>query len=259
MAQILQADATGQKSPLRLHQLVCFRGIVPKSLVLLIGILLLSESVARTPTQFSLERGESWIAQQPAATSQDATRAAAERALQEGMRLYQQGTVESLRGAIAKLEEARSLYRVVGDRAGEALTLLGIGKIYSDLGEQQKALEFYNQSLPLSRAVGNRAMEAATLLGIGKIYSDLGEQQKALEFFNQSLPLSRAVGNRAMEAATLSNIGGVYDALGEKQKALEFFNQSLPLFRAVGDREGEAITLSNIGRVYDALGEVQPN
>ncbi|MEG4167321.1 MULTISPECIES: tetratricopeptide repeat protein [unclassified Microcoleus] len=181
----------------------------------------------------------------------------AEKALTEGVQLYQQGTAESLRKAIAKWEEALKLYREAGDRNKEAVTLNNIGLVYSALGEKQKALEYYNQSLPLSRAVGDRSMEAVTLTSIGLAYSDLGEKQKALEYYSQSLPLNRATGDRTREAITLNNIGNVYSALGEKQKALEYYNQSLPLSRAVGDARGEAITLNNIGSVYSDLGEKQ--
>lgn len=180
MAQLLQTDAMGQKSAFRLQQLVCFRGIVPKSLVLFIGILLLSESVAGTPTQFSLDRGGWSIAQQPAAIWQEATRAAAERAYQEGLQLYRQRTAESLRGAIVKWEEALQLYRVVGDKAGEAAALLGIGKVYDDLGEKQKALEFFNQSLPLSRAVGDRAGEALSVYNFAFFERNRGNLNEAL-------------------------------------------------------------------------------
>ncbi|WP_445299913.1 CHAT domain-containing protein [Microcoleus sp. AT3-D2] len=183
--------------------------------------------------------------------------AAATEALIKGTQLYQQGTAESLRSAIVKLEEALKLYREAGDNRGQALSLLGLGSIYSALGEQQKALEYYSQSLPLYRAVGNRHGEATTLTNIGKVYSDLGEQQKALEYYSQSLPLFRAVGSRRGEAYTVNNIGKVYSDLGEKQKALEYYSQSLPLSRATGDRGGEAMTLNNIGGVYSELGEQQ--
>src|SRR4028119_1184463 len=49
--------------------------------------------------------------------------AAAERAFTEADQLYQQGTAQSLRKALAKWEEALKLYREAGDRAEEALTL----------------------------------------------------------------------------------------------------------------------------------------
>ncbi|MDT9257693.1 MAG: tetratricopeptide repeat protein, partial [Limnospira sp. PMC 1254.20] len=80
------------------------------------------------------------------------------------------------------------------------------------------------------------------------MYSDLGEKQTALDYYNQDLPLSRAVVDRGGEATTLNNIGLVYASLGEKQTALDYLNQALPLSRAVEDRGGEATTLNNIGR-----------
>ncbi|MEG4484081.1 CHAT domain-containing protein [Microcoleus sp. D2_18a_B4] len=190
-------------------------------------------------------------------TAQTNSSEAATKALNEGLELSNQGTAEALRSAIVKLEKALKLYREAGDRRGEATTLYNIGSVYSELGEKQKALEYYSQSLPLFRAVGPRRGEARTLNNIGSVYSALGEKQKALEYYSQSLPLSRALGDRREEAATLTNIGSVYSDLGEKQKALEYYSQSLPLFRAVGDRRGEAITLTSIGLVYSQLGEKQ--
>jgi CHAT domain-containing protein/Tfp pilus assembly protein PilF len=159
--------------------------------------------------------------------------------------------------ALEFYNQALLIGRAVGDRSGVATTLNNIGGVYSGLGENQKALDFYNQALPILRAVGNRSVEAATLNNIGGVYSALGEQQKALEYYDQALPIVRAVGNRSGEASTLTNIGGVYSALGEQQKALEFLNQALPISRAVGDRSGETATLNNIGGVYSDLGENQ--
>jgi CHAT domain-containing protein len=87
--------------------------------------------------------------------------------------------------------------------------------------------------------------------------ANLAENQKALQFYNQALPLSRAVGDRGGEGGTLSNIGQVYSALGENQKAREFFNQALPLRRVVGDRGGEAKTLYNLSILERKTGNLQ--
>ncbi|MEG4814163.1 CHAT domain-containing protein [Microcoleus sp. K5-D4] len=190
-------------------------------------------------------------------TAQTNSSEAAQKVYVEGLELYNQGTAEALRGAIAKWEEALKLFRAVGDRGGEAITLSNIGKVYSDLGEKQKALEYYTQSLPLSRALGDRGGEARSLTSIGTLYSDSGEPQKALEYYSQSLPLSRGLGDRNGEATTLISIGSVYSGSGEPQKALEYYSQALPLFRAVGNRSLEAITLTKIGLVYSGLGEKQ--
>src|SRR5262249_25379252 len=90
------------------------------------------------------------------------------------------------------------------------------------------------------RVAGDRRREGETLYKTGSVQADLGEKQKALDYYNQSLPLTRAVGDRRGEAITLNNIGRVYNSLGEKQKALDYYSQSLMLRRDVGDRRGEA-------------------
>jgi len=221
MALTIQRDLIQGKSLLVLLKLVSLPGIVHQSLALLIAVLLVSESVAATPKQFSplldpppvpFKKGEAQgcyafcstggrggspsLAQQPATSEQDATRAAAEQAFQEADQLFKQGTAESLRQAITKFEEALPLYRAVGDSRKEAVTLNNIGYIYSALGENQKALDYYNQSLPLIRATGGKAGEAVTLNNIGAIYNASGEKQKALEYLNQALPLSRTTGDK---------------------------------------------------------------
>ena len=222
---------------------------------------------------------------------------AAEQLFQEGVQLFQQGTRESLRAALVKFERSLSLWRAIADRQGEAIALLGIGRVYAQLrdvsqaldyldralsllqetgdrtgeaitlsnigklyetsGENQQALTYYNRALPIFQEVGYRLQEAITLNNIGKLYSDRGERQTALNYYERALPILRSVGDPLEIATTLNNIGNVYDGWGQKQQALNYYNQSLALYRDVGDIRGEALSLNNIGLVYDALGERQ--
>ncbi len=222
------------------------------SLTLLLSAVMLADSVGATPRNRGLQ-----IAQQPAGTQQDATRAAAERVYQEGSQLYQQGTAESLRQAIVKWQEALKLWQQIDDKRWEAITILRIGRVYDLLGEKQEALKYYNQALTLFHAVEFRRGVATTLNNIGTVYSSLGEKQEALKYYNQVLPIMRAVEDKEGEAGTLNNIGTVYSSLGEKQEALKYYNQALPIYRVEKDKRGEATTLNNIGFVYSSLGEKQ--
>jgi CHAT domain-containing protein/tetratricopeptide (TPR) repeat protein len=189
------------------------------------------------------------------APAQDQDGLAAQRIFEEGSALHDEGTAESLRLALKKYEEALSLWRAIGDRRSEAMTLNNIGLVYNSLGDNRKAQDFYAQALPLRRATGDRNGEATTLNNIGLTYYSLGDGRKSLDFFTQALPLLRAVGDRRGEAITLNNIGLVYNSLGDNQKALDFYAQSLPLRREVGDSNGEATTLNNIGLAHYSLGD----
>jgi tetratricopeptide (TPR) repeat protein len=103
------------------------------------------------------------------ATERDRTRIAAERAFAEANLLAAQQKEDSFRQAAAKYEEAARLYHTLGERAKEAVCLLGAGALSHHLGDLRKALEYYGQALPIFQALGNRAMEATTLNLIGRV------------------------------------------------------------------------------------------
>ena len=92
---------------------------------MLLSAVLLSDAVGATQRNQGLQ-----IAQQPETTQQYVIRIAAELVLQEGMELYQQGTAESLRQAIGKLQEALKLWQQIDDKPSEAITLLVIVRVY---------------------------------------------------------------------------------------------------------------------------------
>jgi tetratricopeptide (TPR) repeat protein/CHAT domain-containing protein len=188
------------------------------------------------------------------ATPLDSYRVRAEKNYIDGWNLYAQGTAESLRRAADKLPRALTDWRAVGDQRREAETLSRIGLVYDLLGLKQKALQCFNDALPIIRGLSDRREEASTLTSIGAV---LGEKEKALEYLNEALPIERQISDWGGEATTLNNIGGVYDSLGERVKALEYLTRALPLRRQVHDRAGEATTLNNIGAIYNSLGEKQ--
>jgi CHAT domain-containing protein/Flp pilus assembly protein TadD len=178
-----------------------------------------------------------------------------ESAIDEGARLFNEGSKESLLTAIIQFERALQLSRAGGQKARQAWVLVFLGQIYNDLGDTTKALVQLNQALPIWRDVGDLAGEANALEHSGYVYAGLDEKAKALKYYNQALAIWRAIDNQAAEAKVLNNIGSVYLNLGENSKALAYLNQALPIHRAVRNRLGEAYTLNNIGLVYRALGD----
>src|SRR5579859_3039734 len=157
--------------------------------------------------------------------------------------------------ALELYEQALPLRHEGGDRAGEATTLNNMAGVYHAMGQPQRALELHKQALPLRHEVGDRAGEATTLNNMAMVYYATGQLQRALELYEQALPLIREVGDRAGEATTLNNMAMVYRATGQPKRALELYEQTLPLRREVGDRAGEAGTLNSIADVYRTTGQ----
>ena len=97
-----------------------------------------------------------------ASSDQDRARITAERMFFEAYQLHRQGNANS--AAIQKYLASLPLWRTTGDRYEEALTQNSIGSLYSALGEKQKALEYYNQALPLQRGL-TRTTSVTVLCG----------------------------------------------------------------------------------------------
>ncbi|MEH1965718.1 tetratricopeptide repeat protein, partial [Nostoc sp.] len=83
----------------------------------------------------------------------------AERLLEQGIKLTQQ---QEYQQAIQILQPVPTMAQELKDQKLERTALVWLGRNYSALGEKQKALDFYNQALPLTRAVGDRSGEAVT-------------------------------------------------------------------------------------------------
>ncbi|MGH9843479.1 MAG: tetratricopeptide repeat protein, partial [Blastocatellia bacterium] len=191
------------------------------------------------------------------ATARDKSRVIAERVFLAAEQLRARDQRESLRRAIEKYEEALPLWRAAEDVGRQADTLLNLGQCHISLNEHQKATDRLEQALALRRTMNDRRGEAETLHNLGSAYYFVEDKSRALEYYNQALSLWRAVKYPAGEAATLNNIGLIYDDQGERRKALEYFEQALPLWRAAQDRQGEGVTLNQMSRIYSFLGEKQ--
>jgi CHAT domain-containing protein len=227
------------------------------------------------------------------ATAKDKELVAADRAFEQGQKVFAQRTTASLREAIEKFKQALAhlesneapdrqaimlnmlanayynsgevqtaavhfrralpLFQAEGDRLTEAKILNYLGGASDISGDLQAALRYYNQALQLFRAEEDQSLEAILLNNIGKIYFDFADWQQALEYYSRALPLFETLKNQRSAANTIRNIGSVHVYLGDPNKGLEFHQQALRLQRTVGDKAGEALTLTLMGFAQERL------
>lgn len=74
--------------------------------------------------------------------------------MEDSQRLFQLGGSEFLQQALTKLVDAIALSKAANDKPRLALALLASGRIFDDLGDVQKALDHYEQALPITRGIG---------------------------------------------------------------------------------------------------------
>jgi tetratricopeptide (TPR) repeat protein len=104
-----------------------------------------------------------------------------------------------------------------------------IGEYYRRSGKPHEALEAYEKYLEHALEVQDKRLETIAYNNMGVAYSDLGEFQKAHEFFSKSLNMSEELGYGECEIETLIWKAEAYLKEGEKKSGLECLNDSIRL------------------------------
>lgn len=161
----------------------------------------------------------------------------------------------SLKMSLPVLAEVRKLTHETGQQRGEALSLSSLAQVSWALGDKRKAVEYYEESLPVWLAVGDKAEEAEALSSLGKLNYELEDIGKALKYFLQAIDSFKATQDKRGEAAMLTNVGGCYSQLDDNVKAAEYLKQALPVWHASGDVKGEATALVSLAALRSEAGK----
>ncbi|OYQ66127.1 hypothetical protein B9G53_05280 [Pseudanabaena sp. SR411] len=159
--------------------------------------------------------------------------------------------------AIEFYQQSLAIAKQMGNRQGEGLVLGNLGNIYDSIGQPQKAIELFQQSLAIAKQLGDREGEGTMFLSLGNVYNSLGKYQEAINFYQQSLVIAKQLRDQKSIGSALGNLGSTYNSLGQYQKAIELFHQSLVIDQKLGDLQGEGITLGNLGNAYYYFGKSQ--
>src|SRR5207245_2176197 len=94
-------------------------------------------------------------------------------------------------------------------------TLTHIGVVYNSLGEKQKALDLYNQALPLNRVVGDRSGEADTLASIATVERDRGNLTEARVRIEEALTIVESlrskIASQELRSSYFATVQQYYD------------------------------------------------
>jgi CHAT domain-containing protein/cytochrome c-type biogenesis protein CcmH/NrfG len=188
-----------------------------------------------------------------AATATDRRRAGAERAFHEA-RVLGAGEASFWHQA-ARYERAIRLFEEIGDRSGQALGMLSLGRLELGEGHDRDAIELFRRANRLERDLRDRRYIAVTWNELGRAYGAAGQVDLANQAFGHALRAWRALPAPAGEANTLLNRGELEQAHGHSWQALEDFRQSHAISHRLRRPAEEVNALNGIGWVYRTLGD----
>lgn len=133
-------------------------------------------------------------------------------------------------------------------RLASALRLLGV--VFSDIGNYEEAIRYYEKSLPYLEETHDEKSLAGTLMNIGTAYTHLGELDKSLDYYQQALPIYLAHDEAVDLTQLYFNMSTSYLENGEHRLALEYCRKALHHAQFSGLRRLTAICNTNLGRIW---------
>jgi signal transduction histidine kinase/DNA-binding response OmpR family regulator len=128
-----------------------------------------------------------------------------------------------------------------------------VGAAYNKLGDNIKALEYYNRAQSLMSSIDTYPQEFCFLYNqLGMLYSDEGDLKKSEEFFLKSIAIGKVTG-RFPKVSPMNNLALVYDRIGEYEKSLKYLD-SAATFLPLDDPWRGSIIIRNKGKVLAHAG-----
>jgi len=95
--------------------------------------------------------------------------------------------------------------------------------------------------LTAARKLERRHNEGAWLGNLGLAYSEMGQADKAIEYYQQALDIAREVGDRRSEGNSLGKLGLAYRDLGLFDKTRTYLEQALAIFEEINSPSADMV------------------
>lgn len=211
-----------------------------------------------------------------AATAEDKKRITAERFFQEGVKLRSQNKKETKPLEIANYEKALPIWRELGDRYAEGLTLSIISETCNFLEEADKAIDNEAQALVIFTDLRETRLRESSLHHLARLWHFKRDFERAAYYYEELAKTNRGrdregnfrrsrtsteqgffeADDPLIEAATMTTtLGGIQARNGAPQKAIETYQRAILLYRRADFGKAEADLLNLIGKLYYDLGD----
>jgi tetratricopeptide (TPR) repeat protein len=153
-------------------------------------------------------------------------------------------------------QEAILHLRQVGFTAELLGVLEGMGRAHTDLGDYDRALEFFEEGLEISNDMGYPVSAVRFHQAMGRMLAERGDSTQALEHLEEAVKTGRVRCSEATMGYVLADLGIVLARMGRHGEAHRHLDQSLTIFTQIHSA-GKALSLYGLGLVYSDTGEFE--
>lgn len=133
------------------------------------------------------------------------------------------------------------------DKTLKAKSLIGLADVYSRRASWTRSISLVSEAENIYRETNDNAGIADCFNMLGTISGEMGEIEKAKNYFSQSLFLINDESNKELNAKIEANLGVVNSILGNTDEAVEHLESALTIYKKTGDLRRVSESYLNIG------------
>lgn len=150
----------------------------------------------------------------------------------------------------SSFQKSLSLYQEAGDRWGQGIVSVLLGKMIKDTGKLQEAAQLQQESANLLEELGDKRNMKFALGYLGSNYLYLGMYAQAERCLQKSYQISLTLDDQTGIAWGLIYLGHFAIWIGEHDKARSYLQESLNRCQEMGNQAGIARSLQELGTIY---------
>ncbi|MCF8390024.1 MAG: tetratricopeptide repeat protein, partial [Bacteroidales bacterium] len=164
-------------------------------------------------------------------------------------------------------QNALSIFRELNDTLGQAKVLSHLGSLFSSreycekrtpdqiIKDQEKALEYYEQSLALYNEIGFQPGIIHTGSNMGNLFRRMGQAEKALPYIEKALDYFRKTNDVEKVVETLNTLALAYNRLSEFESALNCLIEAEEIAKKEKLSNGIQFLYETIAQTYENIGD----
>ena len=154
-------------------------------------------------------------------------------------------------------EQALKFSQSTGFVKGECNSLLGIGDYYSDKGNHEKGISYYQKALSLATEINDAELIVRTQNNLSGEYGYKGDYAKALSGYLEGVELAKVIDDKLMQSIINENIANLYASQKDYEQALDFYKLVKRINEKIGNDIYSAETMSNMASLYADMGNLE--
>ena len=153
-------------------------------------------------------------------------------------------------------KQAQKYSKLAEYTRGESFSFLRLGDFYSDLGENDKAINYYTKGLVLAQQVEDNDLALRIMNNLAGENAYKGDYAKALSGYLDGISLAEKVNNKDMLSIMNENIAGLYSSQKDFVQALAYYKKVKKINDIIGNELYQAETMSNLASLYADMGKL---